>query len=318
MTAYITRRILFGIIVLLLVSILIFFLMRLVPGDPLLLYMSGSDVATINQDQLALLRHQYNLDKPLIEQYFIWMDHAFQGDLGRSISFLEPVSTLLIRRFPVTLNVGVWAFLISSFFGIAFGTICAIRRGKWADTFFSIIANFGITAPGFWIGILLIYAFAFKLHWLPTYGYTSPFTDLWMNLKMLIMPVFCLSIWMIAALTRQTRSSMLEVIHQDYIRTAWSKGLKERAIIFRHVIKNGLIPVVTTLGMQVNYLFGSAVLIEVVFNIPGMGRLIMDGILSTDYQVVQGAVLVVALIVILVNILVDIIYGLVDPRIRYE
>jgi peptide/nickel transport system permease protein len=318
MTAYITRRILFGIIVLLLVSILIFFLMRLVPGDPLLLYMSGSDVATINQDQLALLRHQYNLDKPLIEQYFIWIGHAFQGDLGRSISFLEPVSTLLIRRFPVTLNVGVWAFLISSFFGIAFGTICAIRRGKWADTFFSIIANFGITAPGFWIGILLIYTFAFKLHWLPTYGYTSPFTDLWMNLKMLIMPVFCLSIWMIAALTRQTRSSMLEVIHQDYIRTAWSKGLKERAIIFRHVIKNGLIPVVTTLGMQVNYLFGSAVLIEVVFNIPGMGRLIMDGILSTDYQVVQGAVLVVALIVILVNILVDIIYGLVDPRIRYE
>jgi peptide/nickel transport system permease protein len=228
------------------------------------------------------------------------------------------VSTLLIQRFPVTLNIGIWAFLISSFFGITFGTICAIRRGKWADTFFSIIANFGITAPGFWIGILLIYTFAYKFHLLPTYGYTSPFEDLGMNLKMLIMPVFCISIWMIAALTRQTRSSMLEVIQQDYIRTAWSKGLRERAIITRHVIKNGLIPVVTTLGMQVNYLFGSAVLIEVVFNIPGMGRLIMDGILSTDYQVVQGAVLVVAMIVVLVNILVDMIYGLVDPRIRYN
>ena len=318
MTTYIIRRLLLGIIVLLAVSILIFLLMHLLPYDPLLLYLGQSEILIYTEEQLDILRAEYNLDKDLASQYFIWLGGLFTGDMGKSILYQLDVTDMIKRSFPVTFNLGAWAFIVSSVCGITFGTICAIRRGKWADTLFSIIANFGLTVPGFWIGILMIYLFAYRLGWLPTFGYTSPFEDLWMNLKMLIMPVFCLSIWSIAALTRQTRSSMLEVINQDYIRTAWSKGLRERLVIIRHVIKNGLIPVITTMGFQVNFMFGGAVLVEVVFNIPGMGRLIKDGIISTDYGLVQGAVFIVAITIVLVNILVDIAYGWVDPRIRYN
>jgi peptide/nickel transport system permease protein len=196
--------------------------------------------------------------------------------------------------------------------------ICAIKRGKWADTSLSVTANLGITLPNFWVGILLIYLLSLKLGLLPTYGYTSPFKDLWLNIQMLMMPLFCLSVHGIASLTRQTRSSILEVTRQDYIRTAWAKGLRERAIVMRHMIKNGLIPVVTTMGMHVSHVFGGSVLVETVFNIPGMGRMMKDAVMAKDYQVVQGGVLVIALVVVLTNILVDIIYGWLDPRIRYN
>lgn len=318
MTTYIIRRILLGFIVLFAVSILIFLLMHLLPYDPLLLYLAQSEIYIYTDEQLDVIRAEYGLDKNLLTQYFRWIGGMFQGDMGKSILYQTDVTDMIVRSLPVTANVGAWSWIVASICGITFGTICAIRRGKWADTLFSSIANFGLTVPGFWIGILLIYVLAYKWGLLPTFGYTSPLEDFWMYLKMLIMPVFCLAIWSIAALTRQTRSSMLEVIQQDYVRTAWSKGLRERMVITRHVIKNGLIPVVTTLGMQINFMFGGAVLVEVVFNIPGMGRLIKDGILNTDYMLVQGAVMIVAITIVVVNILVDIAYGWVDPRIRYN
>jgi peptide/nickel transport system permease protein len=183
----------------------------------------------------------------------------------------------------------------------------------------TLLANIGITIPSFFIGVILIYIFTYKLGWLrPPTGYVSPFTNLGINLQQIVMPVVVLSIFLMASLTRQTRSSMLEVIQQDYIRTAWAKGLREQLIIVRHTLKNGLIPVVTTMGMHVSMIFGGAVIIETVFNIPGMGRLMRDAVFSYDYQVVQSGVLIIATVIVLTNILVDISYGWFDPRIRYS
>ena len=318
MTSYIIRRLLLGVIVLLLVTVLVFLLMHLLPGDPLLLFL-GQDFATFTQEQHDYYMHEFGLDKPLVVQYFDWLGGVFHGDLGQSILWRgQDVNSMIALRFPVTLNLSVLALIISAIFGITFGTICAIKRGKWADTLFSVIANLGITLPNFWVGLMLIYVFSYKLDLLPTFGYTSPFDDFWLHIQKLIMPVFCLAVFPLAGLTRQTRSSMLEVTRQDYIRTAWSKGLRERVIVTRHIIKNGLIPVITTLGMQISMLFGGAVLVEVVFAVPGMGQMMRDAAMANDYQVVQGGVVVMAVVIIITNIMVDIAYGWLDPRIRYN
>jgi peptide/nickel transport system permease protein len=215
------------------------------------------------------------------------------------------------------MHLGILSVLLSAIVGITFGVLCALRRGTWIDTVFTLLANIGITAPSFWVGIILIYFLALKLSLLPVYGYTSPFTDFWLSTRQVILPVFCLSLFSIASLTRQARSSTLEVIRQDYIRTAWAKGLRERSIVMTHVIKNSLIPVVTMLGMQVGFVFGGSVLIESVFNIPGIGRLMRDAVFTQDYQIVQSGVLIIAAVVVFANILVDISYGWFDPRIRY-
>jgi peptide/nickel transport system permease protein len=229
----------------------------------------------------------------------------------------QSVSYLFSKRVPITIYLGFLAFIISSILGVTFGTICAIRRGKKSDAVITVLANIGITIPSFWVGILLIYLFSLKLGWLPTSGFTSPFQDFGLSLRKVLMPVFCLSLFSIASLTRQARSSVLEVVAQDYVRTAWAKGLKERIIITKHVVKNAMIPVITILGVQVSLIFGGSVLIEQIFNIPGMGRLLTEAVFGHDYQVVQGGVLVIALIVVLTNLVVDISYGWFDPRIRY-
>jgi peptide/nickel transport system permease protein len=192
-----------------------------------------------------------------------------------------------------------------------------VRRGKWLDKVVTPLTYVGITIPVFWLGILLIYAFGLKLNWLPISGYTSPLDDFWLSTRQLVMPVLCLAVFGLAANARQMRSSMLETIRQDYIRTAWSKGLKERTIIVRHAMKNSLIPVITLMGMGVGIIFGGSVLVETVFAIPGVGRLLVSSILGQDYVVVQGITLVIAVIVLLVNLIVDISYGWFDPRIRY-
>jgi peptide/nickel transport system permease protein len=306
-----------GLVVVWVVSVFVFLLMHLIPGDPIILYL-GPAYANYTQEQLNQLRHIYHLDLPLITQYFMWLGGVLHGNLGTSILTPFTVSSLIAQRLPITLNLSCLAFIISGIVGITFGTICALNRGKWADTFFSVIANLGITLPVFWIGIVLVYVFALGLHLLPTYGYTPPWTDFWLHIRMLVMPVFCLTVFPVASLTRQTRSSMLEVIRQDYIRTARAKGLGERVVITRHMIKNALIPVVTQLGLQAPFLIGGAVLVEQVFSIPGMGRMMMQAILGTDYQVVQGGVLVIALLIVVVNIIVDITYAWLDPRIRFR
>jgi peptide/nickel transport system permease protein len=224
----------------------------------------------------------------------------------------------MAERFPITLHLGLTAFVIANIVGIALGMIAAVRRNTWVDTLVTTISNIGITIPVFWLGLILIYIFGLKLGWLPIIGYTSPFKDFWMSTKQLIMPVTCLAVTSLAGTSRQMRSSMLEVIRQDYIRTAWSKGLPERLVIIRHAMKVSLIPIVTLMGLGIGMIFGGAVLVETVFAIPGVGRLLTQSIFAYDYQVIQSGTLIIATIIVLANLLVDIAYGWFDPRIRYQ
>jgi len=318
MTGYIIRRLMQAVIVFFLVLIGIFFAMRLLPGDPIMMVVSKQMASTATEADIEKLRHEYGLDKPLLVQFFNWLGGVFRGNFGVSITNGRDVLSDIMRRLPVTLHLGLLAMVISFFFGIILGTISAVRRGTWIDTVVTSLANIGITIPVFWLGIVLMYIFALKLGWLPVFGYTSPFTNFLENTRQIIMPVFCLSVTSVAVIARQARSSMLEVLHQDYIRTAWSKGLLERAVVMRHALKNGLIPVIVLAGLGLSGIIGGSVLIETVFNIPGMGRLAVTAMLNQDYPVVHGVVLFFAAMVLLTNLVVDLAYGWLDPRIKYQ
>jgi peptide/nickel transport system permease protein len=319
MTAYIIRRLIQGIIVLILMTLIVFFAMRLLPGDPLTIFIGEqASSGAMSEEQMESLRHEYGLDKPVMVQYFDWFGGLFRGNLGTSIYYHEDVGTLLGERFPITLHLGFVAFILSNIFGILLGLLAGIRRGTWIDAVSTTLANIGITIPVFWLGVLLIYFFGLKLHWLPIYGYTSPFEDFWLNTKQIIMPVICLAISGMAFTARQMRSAVLEVIRQDYIRTAWSKGLSERTVIMKHALKNSIIPVITLMGIGLGMVFGGAVLVETVFAIPGIGRLLVTSVFAQDYVVVQSGTLVIAALIILCNLIVDISYGWLDPRIRYN
>ncbi len=319
MTTYILRRLIQGIIVLILMTLIVFFAMRLLPGDPLVIFMGQQATSgSMSQEQMESLRHEYGLDKPIMIQYLDWFGGLFRGNLGTSIYYHEDVGKLLGNRFPITLHLGIVAFIISNIFGILLGLLAGIRRGTWLDTISTSLANIGITIPVFWLGVLLIYTFGLRLSWLPIYGYTSPFEDFWLNTKQIIMPVICLSITGMAYTARQMRSAILEVIRQDYIRTAWSKGLRERTIIIKHALKNSIIPVVTLMGIGLGMVFGGSVLVETVFAIPGIGRLLVTSVFAQDYVVVQSGTLLIAALIIFCNLIVDISYGWLDPRIRYN
>jgi peptide/nickel transport system permease protein len=317
MTTYIIRRFLQSVLVLLIVTALVFFAMRILPGDPILMLITQDDFSQASEAEIQALRKEFGLDKPIMIQYIVWISNAVRGDLGISIIHRSSVMDEISGRLPITLHLGLLALFISIIISIPLGVISAVRRGKWIDTVVTVTANLGITIPIFWLGILLIYFFALYLGLLPVHGYTSPFDNFSMSTKQLLMPLFCLSVFPIASSARQTRSSLLEVMGQDYIRTAWSKGLRERLVISRHALKNALIPVVTLKGMTLRNIFGGSVLIETVFNIPGMGRLAVDAVLSQDYAIVQGVTLLIAIVVMLANLLVDLSYGWLDPRIRF-
>jgi peptide/nickel transport system permease protein len=317
MVNFIIRRLIMAGVVLVIVSILVFLAMRLLPGDPIRMLVTMGGQQEYTEEQIAEIKHQFGMDRSMIIQYFDWMGGLFHGDMGISILTQAPVSEEIIRRIPITLQLGLTAFVIGLLIGIPSGVICAVRRGIWIDTVVTTLANLGITMPVFWLGILLIYLFGLQLNWLPVMGYTSPFTDLVANIRGLIMPVICLALFPIASQARQTRSSMLEVMRQDYIRTAWSKGLKERMVIIKHAVKNGLIPVITLSGVGLSMIIGGSVIVETVFNIPGMGRLAVTSIVEQDYPYVQGIVLIVSTFIVLINLLVDVTYGWLDPRIRY-
>jgi len=317
-TAYIIRRVIQAAVVVIILSLIVFFIMRLLPGDPLVIFMGRSaGQGGITQEQLELLRVQYGLDKPLMVQYFNWVGGIFQGDLGESITYHVEVGKLLLERFPVTLDLGLRAFILSNILGVLLGLFAALRRGKWIDSGATVFSYFGVSIPVFWLGLLLIYAFGLKLGWLPISGYTPPWDNFWMNFKQSIMPVVCLSVMGLAVTARQMRSSVLEIKQQDYIRTAWSKGLSERVIVTRHMLKNSLIPVITLMGIGLGIMIGGQVLVETVFAIPGVGRLLVNSVFAQDYQVVQSGTLIIAVVVVLMNLIVDISYGWFDPRIRF-
>jgi peptide/nickel transport system permease protein len=300
------------------VTVVVFFILRLLPGDPLIIYTGqNQSLSNLTAESLDQLRHEFGLDRPLLVQYGTWMAGLFLGNMGNSIFFHEKVAVLIGQRYPITIFLGVLALTLSSLLGIIVGLTAALRRGKWADRIVTPISYIGITIPTFWLGILLIYGLSLKLGWLPMIGFTSPFTDLGMSVKQAVMPVICLSVGAFAGTTRQMRSSMLDVIRQDYIRTAWSKGLKERVIVFRHALKNSLIPVITVIGLQMGMIFGGSVIVETVFSIPGIGSLMVTSIFNHDYAVVQSCTLVFAVMITFVNLAVDLSYSFIDPRIRY-
>jgi len=318
MTTFIIRRLIQAVIVIIIVTLSVFLMMRILPGDPIYMLFTPNQVVDLTEEEIQEIRREAGLDKPLLAQYFTWMVDVLQGNLGKSVLHETYVSDEIAKRLPITAYLGGLALVIGLIIGIPMGIIAAIRRGTWMDTVATSVANIGITIPVFWLGMMLIFLFALKLDWLPVMGFTSPFEDFWLSLRQIIMPVACLSIWPIAGTARQTRSAMLEVLSQDYIRTAWSKGLSERVVILKHALKNGLIPVLTLTGMGIGMIIGSAILVEQVFNIPGMGRLGIDAIFAKDYAFVQGVVLITTVLVVLANLLVDISYGWVDPRIRYN
>ena len=317
MGSYIIRRVIQSIIVILIVTVLVFTGMRLLPGDPIFMLINRNTMESITQEQIDQIKHDAGLDRSMVVQYFDWMGGVLKGNLGNSILTKQPITKDLRQRIPITMYIGALAFIISIIVGIPAGIICAIRRGTWLDTLVTTLANIGICVPIFWLGIILMWLFAVNWHWLPTSGFTSPFTDFWLSTKKLLMPVFCMSIFAIAGNTRQARSSMLEVLRQDYIRTAWSKGMKERSVIIGHALKNSLIPIVTLAGMGIAGIFGGSVIVEQVFNIPGMGRLAVDSLYSYDYTYTQGLALVMTGVVVMSNLLIDLSYGWLDPRIRY-
>ena len=294
------------------VSMLIFGLQQLLPGDPALI-LAGEDQ---DPSVIAYLREKLHLDQPLPVRYAYWVGGVLQGDLGESIRNQQPVLDLVLQKLPVTLQLGLMAFVIALVIGIPAGIVSAVGRGGAWDMAANVFALWGISTPNFWLGILMILLFSVQLGWLPASGYVSPFEDLRANLAAMIMPAFVLGNAIAAVLMRHTRSAMLQVLSADYVRTARAKGLSERVVILRHALRNALTPIITLGALELGTLLSGAVLTEQVFTIPGFGKLIVDAVFNRDYAVVQGVVLVTATAYILLNLLADLAYFAVNPRLR--
>jgi peptide/nickel transport system permease protein len=318
MITYIIRRLLTAMLVIVLVSMVVFFVMHLLPGDPLMIYAGSMDVGAMSQQTLQDLRHEFGLDKPLPFQYLSWMAGIFRGDFGTSVIYREKVATLMLECYPITVHLGILAFFLSGFVGICVGLIAGLRRGQWIDQLTTVFTYLGVATPEFWLGILMIYVLGLKLHLLPISGYTPPTDDFWQSTRQIVMPVICLSIAGLASTARQMRTSIIETMHREYIRTAWAKGLAENDIVRRHALKNSLIPVVTVIGLNIRGIFGGSVIVETVFAIPGVGRLLVSSIFGHDYVVVQSITLVLTVAIVLTNLIVDLSYGWLDPKIRYD
>ena len=315
MARYIAQRVLSLIPVLVGVTLLVFLVMQLAPGDPAQIILGPKATET----SLAQLRHELGLDQPMHVQYGRWLTRVLQGDWGRSIQLKREVLPFILDRFRNSVYLMVAAMLLACLVGVPAGILSAVRQYSWGDRLAMVGVLVGFSVPIFWLGIIMQIVFGLNQGLLPVSGLQSPgksdFGDL---LSHLILPAITLATGATAIIARMTRSSMLEVIRQDYIRTAWAKGLAERLVINRHALKNALIPVVTIIGLQVGYLLGGDILVEIVFSYPGIGLAMVNGILARDFPLVQGAILLVASSYVLVNLTVDIAYAYLDPRIHYE
>ena len=294
------------------VSVIIFGLQQLLPGDPAQA-MAGEEQ---NPEVLAQIRKQYHLDQPIHVQYVYWVGGVLTGNLGESMRLKEPVLKLVAQKFPVTLQLALMAIVISLGIGVTAGIISAVRKNTKLDYFVNVLALTGISTPNFWLGIMMIFFFSVYLGWLPASGYVSPFEDFWQSIRTTIMPAFVLGNSFAAVLMRHTRSAMLPAMTSDYVRTARAKGLAERVVVLKHAMRNALTPVITLGALELGTLLSGAVLTEQVFSIPGFGKLIVDSVFNRDYAVVQGVTLVTATTYILLNLAADIAYVLVNPRLR--
>jgi len=297
----------------LILSMLIFGLQQLMPGDPALI-LAGEERG--DPQVLAAIRAELGLDRPLHEQYLIWMGKVLNGDFGFSWRIRVPVSELILAKLPVTFQLASMAFVIAVAIGVPLGILSAVRRDTPADWAANGAALFGISTPNFWLGIMMILLFSVELGWLPPSGYVPLTEDPWQSLATTIMPAFVLGTGVASVLMRHTRAAMLTALAQDYVRTARAKGLPERLVVWKHALRNALIPVVTLGAIEFGRLLAGAVLTEQIFTIPGFGKLIVDAVFNRDYPVVQGVVLATALIFILLSLVADILYMLINPRLR--
>lgn len=313
MRAYVIQRFLQMILVIFLMSIIVFSIIRLIPGDPAVTILGpeGASPAAV-----AALRRDLGLDQPLPVQYVIWLQRVVRGDLGKSFMSKMEVSFLIGKFLPPTLHLASVALVIALIIAIPAGILAAIKPHSWIDNLVTSLALAGVAMPSFWLGIMLILIFAAGLGWFPTSGYVSLADDPIASTRSVFLPALALGVNLAAALSRFLRSGMLDVLNQDYVRTARAKGLPERLVIIRHAVRNGLLSVVTVLGLQIGHLLGGTVVIEQVFNWPGIGRLALTAIQFRDYSIVQGVVLFVATAYVVINFLVDLLYVYLDPRIR--
>ena len=314
MLEYLIQRLAISAVTLAVISLIVFTGVRAIPGDPARV-MAGTEA---DDAGLAEIREKYGLNDPIPVQYFRWVGLAIRGDLGESIRTRETVTKTVAKKLPITLELACLSILVALTIAIPVGVLSAVRRNTLWDYVANGLSLCGLSVPSFWLGIMLILFFSVRLGWLPASGFVSFFEDPVANLTRMIMPAFVLGTALAAVLMRQTRNSMIEVLSADYIRTAYSKGLAGRVVVFRHAIRNGLIPVVTILGLQMGALMGGAVVTEQIFVVPGFGRLIVESVFTRDYPLVQGVVLITASAYVLINLLVDLSYSLLNPRIRIK
>jgi len=304
MLSFILRRMLQAIPILLIVSVLVFLMMRLAPGDPAVL-MAGPDATPAD---IEAIRNRMGFNDPLIVQYMRWFNDMLHGDLGVSFKTHRPVTEEILYRYPNTIRLSLFSIAFAVIIGVGTGVISAVTRVKAVDLFSRVAALFGVSMPFFWTGLMLMLVFSVKLNWLPS-GSSG-------GLEHYILPGVTLGLLSSGIISRMTRSCLLEVISQDYIRTARSKGLSERVVIYKHALRNAMIPTVTVIGLEFGYLLAGSIITETIFAWPGLGRLLVDAIFSREYFIVQGIVLVISLTFVLVNLMVDVCYGLLDPRVR--
>ena len=314
MLEYLIQRLAISAVTLAVISVIVFTGVRMIPGDPARV-MAGTEA---DEAGLAEIREKYGLNDPIWVQYFRWVALAIRGDLGESIRTREAVTKTVAGKLPITLELACLAILLAITIAIPVGVLSAVRRNTFWDYITNGLSLCGLSVPSFWLGIMLILFFSVRLGWLPASGFIPFLENPAANLTRMLMPAFVLGTTLAAVLMRQTRNSMIEVMSADYIRTAYSKGLAGRVVVFRHAIRNGLIPVVTILGLQMGALMGGAVVTEQIFVVPGFGRLIVESVFTRDYPIVQGVVLITASAYVLINLLVDVSYSLLNPRIRIK
>jgi len=310
---YVVRRVGALAVTLFFVSLLVFVVVRVLPGDPALIILG----LEANADSVARVRQALGLDQPVPVQYVQWVGHALRGDLGRSIQYDLPVGALILSRLNVTLPLTLLAaaFMIAA--AIPLGVLAATRHRRWGDYLTMPLSQLGVAVPGFWAGLLLILLFSVRLGWVQSGGFDGWGEGFWRGLRSLLLPAIALGLFQFAVLARTTRSAVLEVLREEYVQTARAKGVAERVVLFRHALRNALIPIVTVAGVQLGQLLAGSIILESVFYLPGLGRLTLAAISARDLPVVQGVVLFVASMIVTVNAAVDILYGILDPRIRY-
>ena len=317
---YVIQRVLQLFPVLFFVTVAVFLIVHIIPGDPILVMLGvdPEEQAVYAEEQYQSLKQQLGFDQPVHVQYLNWLRRILRGDLGLSLQSRRPVFDILVQRYPATIYLAVTAFLTAVLIALPAGIIAAVRQNTAADYAAMGYAMWGVAIPNFWLGLMLILLFSLKLGWLPSIGYVSPLENPFLYLQHAVLPAIVLGTDMAASLTRYVRAEMLEQLKQDYVRTARAKGLPSRMVIVKHTLKNSLVAVVTILGLQIARLLGGSTIVETVFTWPGVGSLLIEGVYSRDYPIVQGSVLIIAVTYVFINLIVDILYKWLDPRVRLE